>query len=350
MTEVMTERTSIVPGLVSTIIPVYNRKDLLLDAVQSVLDQTYQSFEIIVVDDGSNDGTAEFVDELVDAHPEVRCIHVANGGAGRAREAGRKLARGEFIQYLDSDDVLLPCKFAVQVDALRSRQDCDIAYGYMRLVDPKGQVIQAPSQWTGRSIETLFPALLVDRWWGTHTPLYRRALLDRVGPWSEMRRGEDYEYEARIGALNPKLVQCRQFVCDDRQHEGDRLTGKFDTLFYECEPQLLEAVFRGAMAAGVDCSCREMRHFSRHAFLIARMTGAKGFPRAAAKCFGLAVQAASQSASPARDLKIYGVAAKVLGWRVPGVVSCAMDRVAKRRVGKHTLPRSRSRSESWDMA
>src|SRR5438128_9687032 len=109
----------LVEGLVSTIIPVHNRPTLLREAVASVLAQTYRPIEIIVVDDGSTDNTAREVNALAESHPEVRAIHRDNGGPGPARETGRRAAQGEFIQYLDSDALLLPTKFALQVVGVR---------------------------------------------------------------------------------------------------------------------------------------------------------------------------------------------------------------------------------------
>ena len=82
---------------------------MLREAVASVLRQTYRPIEIIIVDDGSTDETTRVADELASTYPfEVRALHVLNGGPGWAREAGRQVARGEFIQYLDSDDLLWP--------------------------------------------------------------------------------------------------------------------------------------------------------------------------------------------------------------------------------------------------
>ena len=109
----------LVEGLVSTIIPVHNRPALLREAVASVLAQTYRPIEIIIVDDGSTDETGTRSGGLGGSHSEVRTIHRENGGPGAARETGRLAARGEFIQYLDSDDLLLPIKFELQVAGLR---------------------------------------------------------------------------------------------------------------------------------------------------------------------------------------------------------------------------------------
>src|SRR4030067_1283242 len=98
-------------NLVSTIIPVYNRSMLLKQAVQSVLAQTYRPIEIIIVDDGSTDDTTHTADNLALQYPHmVNVIHQTNKGPGLAREAGRLSAQGDFIEYVDSDDILLPKK------------------------------------------------------------------------------------------------------------------------------------------------------------------------------------------------------------------------------------------------
>jgi glycosyltransferase involved in cell wall biosynthesis len=102
---------------VSVIIPTYNRSHVLGRAVRSVLSQTYQDFELIVVDDGSSDATVEVVSGFAD--PRIRCLrHEKNRGAAAARNSGIKAARGEYIAFLDSDDEWLPEKLQKQVEAL----------------------------------------------------------------------------------------------------------------------------------------------------------------------------------------------------------------------------------------
>ena len=118
-------------GLVTTIVPVYNRTDMLAEAVDSVVDQSYRPIEIIIVDDGSTDDTPAACDALAAAHPDIiRVIHQPNGGPGLAREAALGAARGEFIQFLDSDDLLLPGKLEAQVAALQQQPECGVAYGW----------------------------------------------------------------------------------------------------------------------------------------------------------------------------------------------------------------------------
>src|SRR5437870_4358399 len=137
-----------VEGLVTTIIPVYNRAAMLREAVASVLAQTYRPIEILVIDDGSTDDTPRVVDELAQMHPqEIRVIHQGNTGAGLAREAGRQTARGEFIQHLDSDDLLLSQKFEKQVEGLREHPECGVSYRKTRYHNADGSV--EPEPWKG---------------------------------------------------------------------------------------------------------------------------------------------------------------------------------------------------------
>src|SRR3954466_561969 len=85
---------NVIEGLISTIIPVFNRAAMLREAVGSALAQTWRPIEIIIVDDGSTDETPAAIRELASQHAEIRGTHIENGGPGVAREAGRQLARG----------------------------------------------------------------------------------------------------------------------------------------------------------------------------------------------------------------------------------------------------------------
>ena len=96
---------------ISVIIPTYNRKETLKRAIQSVLIQSYTPYEIIVIDDGSNDGTKEW---LKDNFPNVKYIYQMNSGVSSARNKGIKFARGDWIALLDSDDEWLPSKLKDQ--------------------------------------------------------------------------------------------------------------------------------------------------------------------------------------------------------------------------------------------
>ena len=328
--------------LVSTIIPVFNRADMLRCAVRSVLDQTYPDHEIIIVDDGSTDSTAETADTMARPRPDqIRVLHVANGGPGSAREHGRVAARGDFIQYLDSDDRLLPCKFEIQVAALQAHPECGAAYGKTRLIDANGQILKAPYKWSGRAFTHLFPALLVDRWWNTHTPLYRRSVCDAVGPWTNMRMGEDWQYDARVGALRTQLAFCDEYVSEHRHHDEPRLTGGQAPSLSALKDfgRLIPALHQCAVKAGVNSEAEEMRHFSRWAFAVARQLGKAGVTGSAQECFEIARLAAGPRGNR-WDFRLYGCVSRLLGWRLSGNAAHWLDRALKRQPSRHTLKQS----------
>lgn len=107
-----------IAGLVSTVIPTYNRREELTRAIDSALAQTYGNQEVLVVDDGSTDGTAQMLAQRYS--DRVRCICRPNGGVSSARNQGMREARGEFIALLDSDDEWLPMKLEKQMALLQA--------------------------------------------------------------------------------------------------------------------------------------------------------------------------------------------------------------------------------------
>ena len=110
---------------VSAIIPTYNRKAFVLEAIESVLAQTYKDYELIVVDDGSDDGTAEALKQYGE---RIRYVYQRHGGVSTGRNRGLELARGEFIAFLDSDDLWLPKKLQMQVAFMDANPQAQICY------------------------------------------------------------------------------------------------------------------------------------------------------------------------------------------------------------------------------
>lgn len=316
------------PELVSTIIPVHNRGDLLQQAVASVLAQSHRPIEIVIVNDGSDDDTAAVADGLArSSHEPIRVIHQPNAGPGAARQSGLAIARGRFIQFLDSDDLLLPDKFAAQVEALRRSPACQICYGPSFEENHARAPIErrGPMRGTGEPRSQLFPLLLVERWWTTSSPLYRRELLERIGPWQPWINEEDWEYDARAGACGAPLAWVSEPVSVRRIHlAGGHLSDR------GCEdPRKLAhralaqaSIFRSARRAGVPLAAPEMRHFARSAFLLCRQCGLAGLDTASRDLHSLAWRASTPLRRLRPDLLIYGLAAALLGW--PRTASLSM--------------------------
>lgn len=311
-------------GLVSTIIPVYNRAALLREAVASVLAQSYRPIEIIIVDDGSTDDTPVVAEALAREHPgEVWVISQENGGPGLAREAGRLVARGEYIQYLDSDDVLLPTKFELQVQGLKAHPECGVSYGKTRHSTSGGR----PWKRTGEKIETMFPTFLQSRWWDTSTPLYRRAVIDRAGPWTGLWQEEDWEYDCRIASQDVRLHYCDEFVSEQGGHGVPRLSREgLDPLRKMRDRAVAhQLIFAHAQRAGIGPDVPEMRHFSRELFLLARQCGAMGLRAEAQNLFKLTRLASGPRRGRGWDFLCYEALAKVVGWNWAGRVACFLD-------------------------
>lgn len=117
------------PVAVSVVIPAWNAQRYLAEAIESALAQTIRPAEIIVVDDGSTDRTAEIAGRF---GPPVQVVRQEHGGAGAARNRGAGLARGKFLAFLDSDDLWLPEKTALQATAFERDPQLDMVFGGMR--------------------------------------------------------------------------------------------------------------------------------------------------------------------------------------------------------------------------
>jgi glycosyltransferase involved in cell wall biosynthesis len=316
-----------IEGLVSAIVPVHNRPLQLGDAVHSVLAQTYRPIEVIIVDDGSTDETPAVVDALAAKHPaEIRVIHQANAGPGLAREAGRRAARGEFIQYVDSDDVLMPEKFELQVAGLRANPDCGVAYGCTRFLHTDGRV-EVPLKGTGTRVDKMFPGFLRSRWWSTVTPLFRTSICDAAGPWTDLLLEEDWEYDCRVAALNVKLHFCDACVAEVRDHGQNRLSrgAALDATRLSQRARAHALIYAHALRGGVGVGAPEMQHFARELFLLARQCGAAGLGTESQELFSMARKASGAQRAKGFDFRLYAAVAALLGWRLTGRLACATD-------------------------
>ncbi len=323
------DNSTAVTNLVSTIIPVFNRAELLREAVQSVLDQTYRPIEIIIVDDESTDETPGTIHELISRHPAIiRTARQKNSGPGVARETGRQMAQGEFIQYLDSDDLLLPEKFNRQVAALRERPDAGAAYCWTRYLKIGEQPHPEPWKRSGTVVETMFPTFLDDRWWDTPTPLYRRSVCDKAGPWSDLRLEEDWEYDCRIAALGTRLVHCPEFLAEVRDHGGERLCrgDAFDPERMKMRARSHEMILEHAKRAEIAPDEQQMQRFSRKLFLLSRQCGAAGLGHESARLFDMARKTCGMERGSHLDFRIYATLSRLFGWRLTGRLACRLDR------------------------
>lgn len=193
------------PGpLVSVIVPAWNAQSTLADTLASVTAQTYRQLEIVIVDDGSTDRTAEIAARFCSSEPRARLVGKANGGLSSARNCGLANARGEWIAPIDADDLWHSTKIEKQVRAaLAAEQPPGFVYCWHRDIDDQGFVLGSGPRWAfeGAAFKRLAYQNII------HTVLLSRDAVDRVGGYDEMLSAcEDVMIHLQVARFHP--VAC----------------------------------------------------------------------------------------------------------------------------------------------
>jgi GT2 family glycosyltransferase len=242
--------------LVSVVIPTFNRAHLLGRTIESVLAQTYPHVELVVVDDGSTDGTADVIARAHGRDPRIRYFRKENGGPASARNLGFREARGAYVALLDSDDTWAPWKLSLQIRCMERNPDLGMTWTDMEMVDPEGRTVDpaylrhmyASYRWFDdaqlftravplREIApdladvvggamlrtgTIFPQIVMGNLVHTSTTVLRRDRLERVRGFDESLRysGEDYDFHLRtcregpVGLLDLATIRYQQGLPD----------------------------------------------------------------------------------------------------------------------------------------
>jgi glycosyltransferase involved in cell wall biosynthesis len=228
--------------LISVIIPTYNSAAFVPQAIESVRQQTYEYFEIIVIDDGSTDHTEAVLQPYLNS---IRYFKKSNGGPSAARNLGIAKARGEFIAFQDADDLWLPEKLQVQMDYLATHPEIAVVYTDLIQFNHQGQVSFSLTERYGAIPSGyIFEELLVNHAVTLSSVIVRRSCIDEVGGFDESLIGaEDYNFYLRMarrfqfGFLNQPLVQKRlhthnlsdnlEQMCEDEIKNLDKIDRMF---------------------------------------------------------------------------------------------------------------------------
>jgi glycosyltransferase involved in cell wall biosynthesis len=218
-------------ALISVIIPYYNARRWLPEAVQSVIDQHLSGVEIIVVDDGSPDGGPA---DIVNTWPDVRLLRSQHGGPSRARNVGTLHTHGQYIQYLDADDLLAPGKLATQLTALEET-GVDVAYGaWQRLtLQPDGSFVVA--SWVDRTLsDTPEIDLFTDFWCPPAVYLFRRSIVEKVGGWNErLPVIQDARFALDCALRQGRFIYCDGIMASYRTHASASVSTKNPVAFVQ---------------------------------------------------------------------------------------------------------------------
>lgn len=218
------------PPFISIIIPTYNRAIQIIETLQSVQNQTYNHWECIVVDDGSTDDTEERVTSFIANDNRFKWVKRPNkykaGGCG-ARNYGFHLSKGDYINWLDSDDLLKPQKLENQVNLLRDNP-ADLAICEWQMFDEQHQLsrrsyIAEKKPANGLEIIKLMGELRTVIF--PHNYLVKRSVIEKSGLWNEyLKINQDGEFYCRVLIYSDTVVSDPQITCLYRIHNGDRIS------------------------------------------------------------------------------------------------------------------------------
>jgi glycosyltransferase involved in cell wall biosynthesis len=198
--------------LISCIVPVFNGELYLGEALESILNQTYRPLEVIVVDDGSTDGTAAVAASYGD---RVRYFRQNNGGAPTARNLGLSVATGEFVAFLDSDDLWHPGKLKRQMASFEARPELDLCVTHLqRFWIP--QLEKEQKRFQDHRFAEVLPGYV------TQTLLARRTLFDSVGHFDTSRRvGDPMDWFLRAAERGAVMELLPDLLVYQRMHENN---------------------------------------------------------------------------------------------------------------------------------
>jgi glycosyltransferase involved in cell wall biosynthesis len=249
---------------VSVVIPTYNRAHFLPETIQSVLAQSFQDFEIIVVDDGSVDSTKEVVDSFQDRR--ISYIYQENQGGSAARNTGIKASSGEYIVPLDSDDILLKDAIEKGVQTLDSHPEAAFSYGHAHLIDERGQVFSILKQrqklsYVGKSVDKIEEFLILGDYVPGCTIMIRRKCLFDVGLFDPTFPGsQDYELVVRLTRKYP-IAYIAEPLAKYRIHPGRLSANRELDEREKTDSRILEGIFSDAELSPLLSSQRSRAYF-----------------------------------------------------------------------------------------
>jgi glycosyltransferase involved in cell wall biosynthesis len=209
---------------ISVVIPAYNAAKYLAETLRSVLGQTFAPAEVIVVDDGSKDGTADIAEMFA---PEVKVFRVRNGKQSTARNFGVNRATSEWIAFIDADDLWVPNKLELQMKELARDPTADLCYTGMMWMTQKGDIAVLDKEHTFIPADSIREALLRDVSFLPSTVVIRRSTFLRVGGFDPLiiYGNEDHDLWLRLRSENLVFAACPEPLMHYRRHPTNTSRG-----------------------------------------------------------------------------------------------------------------------------
>lgn len=210
---------------VSIVLPCYNAARTLTETLDSIFAQTFADFEVIAVDDGSEDETLSILERRAGVEPRLRVLPLVHGGVIPAANGGMMVAEGHYIARMDADDLMYPERITQQVALLDEKPDIDIASCLVRGVGEVREGFRIYLEWLNGLVmhEQIANEMFVESVIPNPSVMFRRELLDQVGMLEEHGWPEDYDFWLRAYLAGARFEKVPQVLHDWREHEA-RLT------------------------------------------------------------------------------------------------------------------------------
>lgn len=260
--------------LVSVLMPVYNAERYVAQAVESILNQTFQDFELIIIDDGSTDRSLEVLQRYAAQDQRIHLTHSENCGIAKTTNKMLSQAAGEFVALMDNDDIAFPDRLAQQVDLLKSQPNVVGVSGAVQFIDEQGRLLltESPVPQDDQEIQSLLLSGYANNF--PHPcAMLRRAALVEIGGYNEaLVVAADLDMMLRIGEVG-KLMNLKQPILQYRVHMKSACGQKYETYRQEalaaCQRAWQRRGIEGHFASGEEEQIRPgADRFSQYPFLV----------------------------------------------------------------------------------
>jgi len=227
--------------LISIVIPSYNQAKYIAANLDSILNQTFHDFEVIFIDDGSTDNTADILKEYAQKDSRIKYVYQQNSERAVARTHGISLARGKYVCLVDSDDTWLPEKLEKQLQCMEANPEIVLCYASVNRIDSDGNKLKSAARQQEGYSGDVYKHLLTRNFIPSVTPMLRRSVLEKVGAQvTEYIPYEDWDFWLRI-SLQGKFHHIKEPLGNYRIHPSQSVQNVKASRIEEVTIKILDA-------------------------------------------------------------------------------------------------------------
>lgn len=232
--------------LLSVVIPSYNHALYISDAIKSVINQTYQNWELIIVDDGSKDNSIEIIEKFAQKDSRIQLVVQENAGAHNAINRGLDMAKGKYLAVLNSDDIYEKNRFSIMIDEMENNPQIGFMCSYITVINDKGKKLGVKEGWKNmepwqvphpelsfKSTDSFKKNLLMTNFTSTTSNfLFRRSLYEKIGGMRNLRFAHDWDFALRAA----EVTECKMIekpLMQYRVHDSNTISSNRKWMLFE---------------------------------------------------------------------------------------------------------------------